>query len=254
MKRLLAIVCEVFHREACAAAAQSRLRVDFEFLPKSLHDIGEEAMSARLQATIDHALQTRSADEQPGAIVLLYGLCNNGICGLHAPVPLVVARAHDCITLLLGSRERYEAHFAAHPGTFYKSPGWIERDSDPNDNPASVTSRLGLSRNYAELVEQFGQSRMVHRATLAIGQQVLLADIGDIAGFAVLGEQVVERLFAVRADFLGDGFVPFLAIGEDRVDIKHHAAEIEHAVTHDIADAKARLCAQRGIDLAFGLG
>ena len=157
MKRLLAIVCEVFHREACAAAAQSRLRVDFEFLPKSLHDIGEEAMSARLQATIDHALQTRSADEQPGAIVLLYGLCNNGICGLHAPVPLVVARAHDCITLLLGSRERYEAHFAAHPGTFYKSPGWIERDSDPNDNPASVTSRLGLSRNYAELVEQFGE-------------------------------------------------------------------------------------------------
>lgn len=157
MKRLLAIVCEVFHREACAAVAQSRLRVDLEFLPKSLHDIGEEAMSARLQATIDRALQARSEDEQPDAIVLLYGLCNNGICGLHAPVPLVVARAHDCITLLLGSRERYEAHFAAHPGTFYKSPGWIERDSDPNDNPASVTSRLGISRNYAELVEQFGE-------------------------------------------------------------------------------------------------
>ena len=157
MKRLLAIVCEVFHREACAAAAQSRLRVDFEFLPKSLHDIGEEAMSARLQATIDHALQTRSADEQPGAIVLLYGLCNNGICGLHAPVPLVVARAHDCITLLLGSRERYEAHFAAHPGTFYKSPGWIERDADPNASPASITSRLGISHDRAALVEQYGE-------------------------------------------------------------------------------------------------
>ncbi len=157
MKRLLAIVCEVFQREACAAVAQSRLRVDLEFLPKSLHDIGEEAMSARLQVTIDQALQARSEDEQPDAIVLLYGLCNNGICGLHAPVPLVVARAHDCITLLLGSRERYEAHFAAYPGTFYKSSGWIERDSDPNDNPASVMSRLGISRNYAELVEQFGE-------------------------------------------------------------------------------------------------
>jgi len=157
VKRLLAIVCEVFQREACAAIAQSRLRLDLEFLPKSLHDIGEEAMSARLQTTINRALESRSEDEQPDAIVLLYGLCNNGICGLHAPVPLVVARAHDCITLLLGSRERYEAHFAAHPGTFYKSPGWIERDSDPNDNPASVTSRLGLSRNYADLVEQFGE-------------------------------------------------------------------------------------------------
>ena len=70
MKRLLAIVCEVFHREACAAAAQSRLRVDFEFLPKSLHDIGEEAMSARMQPKIQHALQARSAGAIPGANVL----------------------------------------------------------------------------------------------------------------------------------------------------------------------------------------
>ena len=157
MKRLLAIVCEVFHREACAAAAQSRLRVDFEFLPKSLHDIGESLMSSRLQEIIDSKTREVPVETRPDAIVLLYGLCNNGIRGLTAPVPLVVPRAHDCITLLLGSRERYEAHFAAHPGTFYKSPGWIERDSDPNDNPASVTSRLGLSRNYAELVEQFGE-------------------------------------------------------------------------------------------------
>ena len=71
MKRLLAIVCEVFHREACAAAAQSRLRVDFEFLPKSLHDMGEEARPPRLQAPIEHALQTRSAEDQPDAILQL---------------------------------------------------------------------------------------------------------------------------------------------------------------------------------------
>jgi len=72
-------------------------------------------------------------------------------------VPVVVPRAHDCITLLLGSRARYKAHFQANPGTFYKSPGWIERDSDPNANPASVTSRMGISHDYAKLVEEYGE-------------------------------------------------------------------------------------------------
>lgn len=155
-KRLLAIACEIFHREACAAAARSPHLVDLVFMPKSMHDIGESAMSSRLQAAIAEALAIRSPDEQPDAVVLLYGLCNNGISGLHAPVTLVVPRAHDCITLLLGSRARYNAHFQANPGTFYKSAGWIERDSDPSANPASVTSRMGISTDYATLVEEYG--------------------------------------------------------------------------------------------------
>ncbi|MEO8409671.1 MAG: DUF1638 domain-containing protein [Propionivibrio sp.] len=156
-KRLLVIACEVFHREACAVAAQSPYLVDFEFLPKSLHDIGEGPMSSRLQTTIDAALAARTPDNQPDAVVLLYGLCNNGIRGLHAPLPLIVARGHDCITLLLGSRARYDEHFGANAGTFYKSPGWIERDSDPDANPASVTSRMGITHDYAKLVEQYGE-------------------------------------------------------------------------------------------------
>ncbi len=156
-KRLLAVACEVFHREACAAAAQSSYVVDFEFMPKSLHDIGEGPMSSRLQATIDKALAERPIDAWPDAIVLLYGLCNNGIRGLRAPIPIIVPRAHDCITLLLGSRTRYTEHFQANPGTFYKSPGWVERDSDPDANPASVTSRMGISHDYAKLVEEYGE-------------------------------------------------------------------------------------------------
>ena len=157
MKRLLAIGCEVFCREAAAAIAQSPCIVDIEYMPKSLHDIGEGPMSARLQSHIDLALASRPREVWPDAIVLLYGLCNNGVRGLHAPVPIVIPRAHDCITLLLGSRTRYDQHFQANPGTFYRSPGWIERDSDPDANPASVTSRLGITHDYAKLVEKYGE-------------------------------------------------------------------------------------------------
>jgi len=80
--------------------------VDARFLSKGLHDRGARVMRAGLQAAIDEA----EADaEKYDALALGYGLCGNGLAGLEArSVPLVLPRAHDCITLLMGSRiERY---------------------------------------------------------------------------------------------------------------------------------------------------
>ena len=104
-----------------------------------------------------------------------------------------------------------------------------------------------------EVFEQFGQARVIDRAAIGVAQQVLLADIGDIARIAVFGEQVVERLFAVGADFLGDRFVPFLAIGEDRVHIVDHAAKIEDPVAHNVADPEPGAGPARRIDIAASL-
>ena len=146
------IACEVLLRECAQAIADSPAVIDPEFLPKGLHDIGEAGMSGRLQAVID-----ATDVDRYDAILLAYGLCNYGTRGLHAGLPLVLPRAHDCITLLLGSRRRYNEHFAANPGTFYKSPGWIERDTDPDANPASITARLGMTHNRALLAEQYGE-------------------------------------------------------------------------------------------------
>ena len=39
----------------------------------------------------------------------------------------MLPRAHDCIALLLGSRERYQEYFDGNPGTYYRSTGWLER-------------------------------------------------------------------------------------------------------------------------------
>ena len=46
--RLKLIACEILFRELCAAVARSPNRVDLEFLPKGLHDIGQTGMTARL--------------------------------------------------------------------------------------------------------------------------------------------------------------------------------------------------------------
>ena len=50
--RLKLIACEIFYRELCAAVARSVNQVDLEFLPKGLHDIGQEGMNRRLQEVL----------------------------------------------------------------------------------------------------------------------------------------------------------------------------------------------------------
>lgn len=152
--KLKLISCEVFVREMCAMIARSPNQVDFEFLPKGLHDIGCTGMSARMQAAVDKVDQS-----QYDAIILGYGLCNNGLAGLTArQIPLVLTRAHDCITLFLGSKERYLDYFNDHPGVYFKTSGWIERGEATGElSQLSIQRRNGLDMKYSELVEKYGE-------------------------------------------------------------------------------------------------
>jgi len=67
------------------------------------------------------------------ALLLGFALCSNGIVGLSAnTIPLIVPRAHDCITLFLGSRKRYQDYFFANGGTYFLTTGWFEHDNALN--------------------------------------------------------------------------------------------------------------------------
>jgi hypothetical protein len=152
--RLKLISCEVFFREMCATVARSPNQVDVEFLPKGLHDIGQVGMSARMQQAVDKVDET-----QYDAIILGYGLCNNGLAGLTARgIPLVMTRAHDCITMFLGSKERYLDYFNNHPGVYFKTSGWIERGEATGElSQMSIQRMAGLDKSYDELVEKYGE-------------------------------------------------------------------------------------------------
>jgi len=147
--RYKVIACEILYRELCYCAALSKNIVDLDFLPKGLHDLGEEKMVARLQEAID-----RVDPERYQAILLGYALCNNGIRGLRGPLPLVVPRAHDCITLLLGSKERYQEVFNANPGTYFESAGWVERNEAAE---GGISEQLGLRKSYEDYVREYGE-------------------------------------------------------------------------------------------------
>jgi hypothetical protein len=147
------IGCEVLFRELCHVVAGSRNQIDFEFLPKGLHDLGSEPMCERLQAVVDAVDETRY-----GGVMLGYALCNNGICGLTARgVPIVVPRAHDCITLFLGSKERYQSYFMANPGVYFQTTGWMERGAETGElSQLSVQRKTGMDSSYDDLVAKYG--------------------------------------------------------------------------------------------------
>ena len=150
-KRILLIACEIVHRELCALSSVSPRIVDLVFLPKGLHEIGAEEMRAQIQAEIDKADPSKYE-----FIALGYGLCNNGALALTArQIPLVIPRAHDCITFFFGSRRLYRQYFDANPGTYYRTTGWSERGAaKPGE---SIMSQLGLDKTYNEYVEKYGK-------------------------------------------------------------------------------------------------
>jgi hypothetical protein len=150
--RLRIVACEIFYRELCHLAARSPRKVDVEFLPKGLHDQGGKAMRERLQAAVDG-----TDPQKHDAVALAYGLCNNGLVGLEArSLPLVLLRAHDCITAFLGSRERYAKQFREKPGTYFETTGWLERGAD--GGPYGLPTQTGgLGYDLVVLIEKYGE-------------------------------------------------------------------------------------------------
>ncbi len=144
VERFHVIACHVLWRELCHFAALSPNVFDFTFLEQGLHNT-PDILRERLQAAVD-AVPEGSCS----AILVGYGLCSNGILGVvPRHTKLVVIKGHDCITHLLGSKERYREYFDAHPGTYWYSPGWIDQGGMPG------VARF--DRTYQAYVEQYGE-------------------------------------------------------------------------------------------------
>jgi len=127
--RLKVIACKVLLRELYYLSYKSKNIIDIQWLKQALHNEPYK-LKNMLQKTID---SIENEDEKYDAICLGYGLCSNGIVGIRSKkYPIVVPRGHDCITLLLGSKEKYQDMFRKHKGGIYwYSPGWIEHSIQP---------------------------------------------------------------------------------------------------------------------------
>jgi len=152
--KLKLVSCEIFFREVSAIAARSPHRIDLGFLPKRLHDLGAAPMLERVQAAVEAC-----GGETYDAILLGYGLCNNGLVGLTAhTAPVIIPRVHDCIALFFGSRQRYQTYFDNHPGTYFFTTGWVERGEASGDlKQLSIGHQIGMDKTYEQLVAEYGE-------------------------------------------------------------------------------------------------
>jgi len=100
--------------------------ISFVFLEQSLHRTPEK-MKQAIQNEINKAERWEG-----DTIILGYGLCSNGVLGIKANRhPVVIPQVHDCITMVLGSPQRYMEEHRKEPGTYSLTKGWIEEGKSP---------------------------------------------------------------------------------------------------------------------------
>ena len=154
--------CNVFRRELLVVLGRTLNLVDPDFLELGLHEKPgalNEAVQSRIDAASEVIFPGRARYD---AILLGYGLCGNGIAGVEArSLPLVIPRAHDCCTVLLGSRADFLSRFGDNLSASWSSVGCIEGgDSYFRVSEFGRTSESDLE--YAQLVEKYGEENAAY--------------------------------------------------------------------------------------------
>lgn len=133
--RIALIGCMVMNREISHLVSESRHIVRTWWLRQGLHDT-PDVLHEELQRLVDEVeMENGNLAESLrfDRIVLAYGLCSNGVLGLRSrTLPIVVPRCDDCISLFLGSAERYRQLFRELPGIYWYTDGWIEHAVTPS--------------------------------------------------------------------------------------------------------------------------
>ena len=112
--------CRVLESEIAALTRDATHIVRRELFEMGLHD-----QPSALRLRLADAIARAEDDPAVEAIVLVYGLCGLALVDLAARrCPLVVDRAHDCLTLFLGCKGRYADAMRNEPGIFWYAPGW----------------------------------------------------------------------------------------------------------------------------------
>ncbi|MBO4548474.1 MAG: DUF1638 domain-containing protein [Abditibacteriota bacterium] len=132
-------------------AEKSPLDFDLTVLPMTLHSDTD-----RLRAWLADRI---ASSEGYSALYFCMGLCGGAVKGLRGGrTPSVFVRAHDCITLALGSRERYMRLFRQVPGTYYFTPGWLEAMKNREaDSEQFVLDEGGMAALKKSLVDAYGE-------------------------------------------------------------------------------------------------
>lgn len=136
--RLKLICCEIFMRVACLAIAKSPHTIDPVFIKITSHNVPAD-LNKQIQQIIDE-----SQAQRYDAILLCMGLCGNAMIGIRSRnTPLIIPRAHDCSTILLGSSEKFIKYYSHRLSAPWTSICYKERKK--------------IDDEFNKLVEKYGK-------------------------------------------------------------------------------------------------
>lgn len=165
------VACAVLEPEVRQFTRDMPHIVDLVFLPTGLHET-PKILRRELQLAIDRA----EANPEVEVIVLVYGLCGGGVEQLrHQRCPLVITRAHDCVTLFLGDKDKYAAYQQENPANYWYNPGWIRARSSPGPEREAHLRREYAGKYDEEEVEFLLET---DKATLAHYDQATYVGLG----------------------------------------------------------------------------
>lgn len=153
MKHYKIIACKIMQRELAHVLSSCPNALDITFLRQDFHDT-PKLLTKALQEEIDKVEAgccphtNREQAYSLDAILLGYGLCSNALVGIKSRrLPIVIPRAHDCTTLFMGSKEKYDSYFNEVKGTFFYTQGWLELGAAPESS--------NLERKRIEYMDKF---------------------------------------------------------------------------------------------------
>ncbi len=212
--RLAVIACQTVEAELRPLLPPD---TTFVVLEQGLHRTPD-----KLRESLQKEINALDADE----ILLGYGQCGNGVVGLTSRTGrLVVPRVDDCISLLLGSYDRYREEFEKEPGTYWFSLGWIDHSMDP-------------FKEYQRCIEKYGDetARWVAHEMMKGYHRTALIDTGACPVSRLRGyvRQFAEFFGLVYDEMVGSDELLRDLVSPERRDHQFVVVERGQAITADM--------------------
>jgi hypothetical protein len=155
---------------ACATVIEEILPLLPPHVEHLILDFGLHTNPSKLRQALQDAINASS--NQFDTIILGYGLCSQGVIGLHANnCTLVVPRVDDCIAIFLGSGSAYRKQSRYEPGTYYLTKGWIEVGESPFSEYEQIVASRG--QKHADRITRLMLNNYKRLALINTGQYTL---------------------------------------------------------------------------------
>lgn len=154
------LYCETLENELQAAIQACSFQGTTRKVESGLHNTPEK-LTRRLQEELD-----RTAPEI-SRVLLGFAFCGNALAGVRTGnFELIIPRADDCITLLLGSYRR-RMQIQNESAAYFLTEGWMKGEKN-------------IWREYCHTVERYGEKRAdaIFRMMLAHYHRLLVVDCG----------------------------------------------------------------------------